>query len=195
MSDYDSIIIGAGHNGLVCAAYLARAGQKVLLLESAEAPGGLAANREFHPGFKTSVAHVVNHFSDRIASDLKLARYGFEGSSNVTLVTGLGREGRHVTVDGHSVTGVEQGDAEAYRRFAAQMRRFADALKPFWLKTIPRAAPGKFSKRDFQIDLLEARVREQAEDRAETPSAGQGRYARIHARGRAACARSGRREL
>jgi phytoene dehydrogenase-like protein len=145
LSDYDSIIIGAGHNGLVCAAYLARAGQKVLLLESAEAPGGLAANREFHPGFKTSVAHVVNHFSDRIASDLKLARYGFEGSSNVTLVTGLGREGRHVTVDGHSVTGVEQGDAEAYRRFAAQMRRFADALKPFWLKTIPRAAPGKWS--------------------------------------------------
>jgi len=55
---YDSIIIGAGYNGLVCAACLARGGQRVLVLEGAAAPGGLAAAREFHDGFRVPVAHA-----------------------------------------------------------------------------------------------------------------------------------------
>ena len=48
MDQYDSIIVGAGHNGLVCAAYLALNGKSVLVLEAADVPGGLAATREFH---------------------------------------------------------------------------------------------------------------------------------------------------
>ena len=48
---WDAIVIGAGHNGLVCAAYLARGGHNVLVVEAAAEPGGLAASREFHPGF------------------------------------------------------------------------------------------------------------------------------------------------
>ena len=66
LNRYDSIIIGAGHNGLVCAAYLAKQGQKVLVLESTDLAGGLAASREFHAGFKASVAHSVNHFPQKI---------------------------------------------------------------------------------------------------------------------------------
>jgi phytoene dehydrogenase-like protein len=80
---YDSIIIGAGHNGLVCAAYLAQSGQRVLILEASNAPGGLGASREFHPGFHASVAHSVSHFSQKIASDLKLASHGFEANANI----------------------------------------------------------------------------------------------------------------
>jgi len=60
---FDTIIIGAGHNGLVCASYLAKAGQKVLVLEAAETLGGLARTREFYPGFRVSVAHSLSHFS------------------------------------------------------------------------------------------------------------------------------------
>jgi len=56
---YDSIIIGAGHNGLVCAAYLAKGGKRVLVLEASDRVGGLAAGREFHPGFHASVAHSL----------------------------------------------------------------------------------------------------------------------------------------
>ena len=86
---FDSIIIGAGHNGLVCAAYLAKSGQRVLVLEAADAPGGLAASREFHPGFHASVAHSVSHFSQKIARDLKLASHGFETISNTLPTVGL----------------------------------------------------------------------------------------------------------
>jgi phytoene dehydrogenase-like protein len=146
MADYDSIIIGAGHNGLICAAYLAKAGQKVLVLEAADTVGGLAANHEFHPGFRAPVAHSVNQFPRKIAGDLDLAKHGFGTSTEPLPLVGLGLDGNHVTVNGDSVTGADQGDADAYRTFNARMQRIADALKPFWLKTIPRAAPGKLSE-------------------------------------------------
>jgi phytoene dehydrogenase-like protein len=142
---YDSIIIGAGHNGLVCAAYLAKAGQKVLVLESADSPGGLAANREFHPGFKTSVAHSVGHFPQKITRDLNLGSHGFTPFSESLPITGLSKEGNHVTVRERSVEGAGASDGDAYPEFAAWMQRFADALKPFWLKTIPRAAITNFA--------------------------------------------------
>ena len=137
---YDSIIIGAGHNGLVCAAYLARQGQSVLVLESADTPGGLAASREFHSGFKTPVAHSVNHFPRKIVSDLALASHGFKPSKKSPPTVGLSPDGNHVVVHENSVSGVGANDAESYGKYSRLMQRFAAALKPFWLKTIPRAA-------------------------------------------------------
>ena len=59
MSSTDTIIIGGGHNGLICATLLAKAGQKVVLVEAADTLGGLARDREFHPGFKASVAQTL----------------------------------------------------------------------------------------------------------------------------------------
>ena len=91
MSEYDSIIIGAGHNGLTCAAYLARAGQKVLVLEASDTVGGLAGIREFHPGFRVPVAHAVNHFPSKIVSDLELAKHGFGASAGRLPLVGLGQ--------------------------------------------------------------------------------------------------------
>ena len=138
LDKYDSIIIGAGHNGLVCAAYLARSGQKVLVLEAADAPGGLGADREFHPGFHVSVAHSVSHFSSKIAHDLKLASYGLDVAGNRLPTIGLGADGSHVTVDQGALRGAGSTDDTAYQDFLRLMQRFAGALKPFWLKTIPR---------------------------------------------------------
>jgi phytoene dehydrogenase-like protein len=136
---FDSIIIGAGHNGLVCAAYLAQGGQRVLVLEASSAPGGLGANREFHPGFHASVAHTVSHFSRKIASDLKLASHGFDTSSNSLPTIGLNANGDHVKLHQDSVSGTSSDDAGAYQNYSQLMHRFADVLKPFWLKTMPRA--------------------------------------------------------
>lgn len=137
MDRFDSIIIGAGHNGLVCAAYLAQAGQQVLVLEATEAPGGLGADREFHPGFRASVAHSLIHFPEKIASDLRIASYGYESTAQTLPTIGLGTERRHVELDGVRLTGANDSDADAYGKYAQLMRRFASALSPFWLKTMP----------------------------------------------------------
>ena len=76
---YDAIIVGGGHNGLVCAAYLARAGRKVLVLERRHVLGGAAVSEELHPGFHFSVcSYVVSLFRPKIIRDLDLARHGLE---------------------------------------------------------------------------------------------------------------------
>ena len=142
LEHYDSIIIGAGHNGLVCAAYLAKHGQRVLVLESADSPGGLAACREFHAGFRTPVAHSVNHFPRKIAKDLALESHGFSTSEKPLPTVGLSLDGHHVFLHEGTLNGVSAKDADSYREFARLMQRFADTLKPFWLKTIPRANLG-----------------------------------------------------
>ena len=135
---YDSIVIGAGHNGLVCASYLAQRGQRVLVLEASDTPGGLAATREFHPGFQVSVAHSVSHFSHKVARELKLQSHGFEMAPTLLPTVGLGTEGEHVTVHQGSVSGVADDDVSSYRDYSRQMQRFADVLKPFWQKKMPR---------------------------------------------------------
>jgi phytoene dehydrogenase-like protein len=76
---YDAIIVGGGHNGLVCAAYLARAGRRVLVLERRHVLGGAAVTEELHPGFKFSVcSYVVSLFRPHIMRDLELPRHGLE---------------------------------------------------------------------------------------------------------------------
>src|SRR6266403_257670 len=75
---YDAIIIGAGHNGLVTACYLARAGWKVLVLERRYVVGGACVTEEAFPGFKVSTAAYVNSlFRKEIIRDLRLADYGY----------------------------------------------------------------------------------------------------------------------
>ncbi len=144
MSKYDSIIIGAGHNGLVCAASLARAGQRVLLLESTDSIGGLAANREFHPGFKSSIPHIVNHFPNSVARKLDLQSHGLVPDRDVPPVVGLSPEGKHVVIDGKDLRGVSDDDGSSWSAYNKQMQSFANALEPFWLKTIPRIGHNNF---------------------------------------------------
>src|SRR5688500_4384411 len=79
MVRYDAIVIGGGHNGLTCAAYLARAGRKVLVLERRHVLGGAAVTEEVFPGFKFSVAsYVVSLLRPEIIRDLDLPRHGME---------------------------------------------------------------------------------------------------------------------
>lgn len=138
MPHYDSIIIGAGHNGLVCATYLARKGQRVLVLEASDSPGGLAATREFHPGFKASVAHTISHFSATVASELKLGKHGFSLGRKAMPTVGLNLAGDPLIMAGAKVSGVSDADVHSYRDYHRLLQRFARMLKPFWLKTMPR---------------------------------------------------------
>jgi phytoene dehydrogenase-like protein len=75
----DAILIGGGHNGLVCAAYLAKAGRKVTVLERRDVVGGAAVTEEFHPGFRNSVAaYTVSLLQPKVMRDLDLAAHGLK---------------------------------------------------------------------------------------------------------------------
>src|SRR5881296_1748655 len=77
MNEADVVIIGAGHNGLTCAAYLAMAGLRVKLVERRKVVGGAAVTEEFHPGFRNSVAaYTVSLLNPKVIADLELRRHG-----------------------------------------------------------------------------------------------------------------------
>lgn len=160
MQNYDTIIIGAGHNGLVCATYLAKNGQRVLILEASDSVGGLAATKEFHPGFKASVAHTVSHFSQKVADDLNLASHGFNVASAPLSTVGLNPNGDPVVLTGNEATGVSKEDQASYSEYRQFMQRFTRLLEPFWLKTIPRignnSIPGlmTFAQLGLKLRLL-----------------------------------------
>ncbi len=145
MQHYDTIIIGAGHNGLICAAYLAKSGQNVLVLEAGSKVGGLASTYEFHPGYKVSVAQTINHMSAKISRDLDLKRFGYKAGEAIATV-GLGEDGNHVSILGDTLTGVSDSDAASYKKYRKMMKRFAKVLKPYSLKTIPRIGENSFSE-------------------------------------------------
>src|ERR1043166_5044746 len=79
MTETDVVIIGAGHNGLTCAAYLAMAGLRVKVVERRKVVGGAAVTEEFHPGFRNSVAaYTVSLLNPQIIADLRLADHGLK---------------------------------------------------------------------------------------------------------------------
>ena len=142
---YDSIIIGAGHNGLVCATYLARSGQKVLVLEAADNCGGLAANREFHPGFNTAIAQTVTHLSSKVCNDLKLAHHGLKSTAAMKTI-GLSKDQAHVSYVADQLDGTCDSDATSFRQLRQRLRKFAAVLRPSWLRTMPRIGASSLSE-------------------------------------------------
>ena len=75
--EYDAVVIGAGHNGLVCACYLAAAKLRVCVVERRAVIGGAAVTEEFHPGFRNSTAsYTVSLLNPKVVRDLRLAEHG-----------------------------------------------------------------------------------------------------------------------
>jgi phytoene dehydrogenase-like protein len=136
----DAIIIGAGHNGLVCAAYLARAGMNVLCLESADSAGGMSAPRtlgdDYHfPG----LAHVAFPVAPAIRRDLKLEQFGYEPGNAIDTVA-LDVNGKHLTIGTNNLSGesLSELDQKAYPEFRKQYLAFAKALQPLFATKPPR---------------------------------------------------------
>ncbi len=151
---YDIIIVGAGHNGLVTAAYLARAGMRVLVLERRELVGGACVTEELWPGFKVSTASYVNSLlRPEIISDLELSRYGFEllprSPSSFTPFPD-GRfllMGPDTELTRRQVAKFSPRDADTLPRYEAMLERVADFIEPTLLRTPPN--PWSFRPRDL----------------------------------------------
>jgi phytoene dehydrogenase-like protein len=137
-SNYDAIVIGAGHNGLVCASYLAKSGRKVLVVEAAATPGGAAATREFAPGYKVSSgAHLLTQLNPKVASDLALERHGLSLAASDLKTVALAQDGQHVIFNGANLSGVSAQDQSAYAAFYQQNLKFAKVLNGFFSKRPP----------------------------------------------------------
>jgi phytoene dehydrogenase-like protein len=136
----DAIIIGAGHNGLVCASYLARAGLDVLVLESGETAGGMSAPRTLGENYHfPGLAHVTYPVSDAIRRDLKLENYGYKPGVAIDTIA-LDASGEHLTIAAESVSGANlaEPDARSYAAFRDQYLSFAKALRPLFENKPPR---------------------------------------------------------
>jgi phytoene dehydrogenase-like protein len=140
---YDAVVIGAGHNGLVCAAYLARAGKRVLVLERSEHIGGAARSEEVFPGFKFSVfSYVVSLLRPEIIRDLDLPRHGLHILPLESTLTPLSNGDYLAQWGDHDQNRRELArhslrDAEAYDEFGRLMYQMARAVKPFLGMTPP----------------------------------------------------------
>jgi phytoene dehydrogenase-like protein len=139
VSRYDCIVVGAGHNGLTCAAYLARAGRRVLVLEASERLGGAAATREFAPGYRvSSCAHLLHLMPGWLLEELGLARHGLRMAAERMPTIALSPTGAlQIPLDpGWAAQNLGDADAHALHDYDARMRRLARALRPL-LEAVP----------------------------------------------------------
>jgi len=145
----DALIIGGGHNGLVCAAYLAAAGLKVTVLEQRSVVGGAAVTEEFHPGFRNSVAaYTVSLLNPKVIRDLELPKYGLrvvERRLSNFLPT---RDGRYLLIGGDrtaaEVAKFSVKDAHRLAAYGERLGAIADVLRDLVLETPPNAIQGSW---------------------------------------------------
>jgi phytoene dehydrogenase-like protein len=140
---YDCIVIGGGHNGLVCANFLARAGRSVLVLEANARLGGAAATREFLPGFRVSAgAHLMHALPAGLVRDLKLEAHGLQWAASALPTSLLLADAAPL-----GLGDLSGPDAAAYAIYSARMRRFATALAPVLAAIPPRLGTPDWSDR------------------------------------------------
>ena len=147
MALLDAVVIGGGHNGLTCAAYLAMAGHSVRVLERRDIVGGAAITQVFHPGFRNSVAaYTVSLLQPKVIRDLELHRHGLKiverraqnflpTEDGRYLLTGEGRTQREIAK-------FSADDAAHYPAYAAEIQRVAAVLRDLVLEAPPNMVGG-----------------------------------------------------
>jgi phytoene dehydrogenase-like protein len=152
---YDCIVVGGGHNGLVCAAYLARSGRSVLVLEAAEQPGGAATTREFAPGFQVSAcAHLLHLMPPDLVRELDLGSHGLQLAAQQLPTVALAADGRHLTLEASGLGGaIAAADVAAYQEWQHLKARLAAALHSALIEPPPRLGTGAWQDRAALLRL------------------------------------------
>ena len=153
MANYDAIIVGAGHNGLVTAAYLAKAKKKVLVLERRPIVGGIAATEEILSGFKYSTcAQLAGSFAGEIVADLELNKHGLEVLALDPLLFAPNLEGssllipRGIAKAAEEIARHSKDDANKYESFCALAKNLSAFLRTLYRVPLPdKANPGSFN--------------------------------------------------
>jgi phytoene dehydrogenase-like protein len=148
MPKYDAVIIGGGHNGLVTAAYLARAGRRVLVLEKRELVGGCAVTEEIWPGYKVSTgAYLTSLMQERIIRELELESYGYKVDAKDPAFFSVFPDGRHFFMwQDRAKTLAEIAkfstrDAEVYPAYEDQLERLSQVVEDLLLTIPPQFPP------------------------------------------------------
>ena len=145
MPVYDAIVIGGGHNGLVTAAYLARAGRKVLVLERRELVGGCAVTEEIWPGYRVSTAaYLTSLLQERIVRELELERFGYRVDAKDPAFFSAFPDGRHFFMwqDREKtlaeIAKFSRRDAEVYPAYEDRLERISQVVEGLLLATPPQ---------------------------------------------------------
>lgn len=157
MPHYDAIVIGAGHNGLVAAAYLAKAGKKVLVVERRAAIGGIAATEEVFAGFKYSTcAHLASAFSTQVIDDLNLKKHGLELLPLSPLLFAPSLDSKFLMIPADPAQAVEQigryskKDSSRYTEFCALLKTFSTFLRTLYGLPLPdKSEDGNFNPAEW----------------------------------------------
>src|SRR5258708_2155465 len=163
MKKFDVIVIGGGHNGLVTAAYLARAGRRVLVLERRELLGGCAVTEEIWPGYRVSTgAYLTSLMQERIVRELELERHGYAVDAKDPAFFSAFPDGRYLFMWQDrpktlaEIAKFSKRDAAVYPAYEDQLERISQVVEGLLLTTPPQFPPASLG--DY-IDYLKLAAR------------------------------------